>query len=52
MMATAVNINKADLLDLSFLTPEEKAKIEAVIKADQCFDMSVYENWEDNSKLR
>ena len=35
MMATAVNFNKAHLLDLSFLTPEERAKLEAVIKADQ-----------------
>ena len=34
-MATAANYGKTPLLDLSFLTPEEKAKLEAVVKADQ-----------------
>ena len=36
-MATAANLNfhKGPLIDLSFLTPEEKAKLEAVIRADQ-----------------
>lgn len=35
MMATAANFSKAPLIDLSFLTPEERAKIESVVRADQ-----------------
>lgn len=34
-MATAVSLRKNPLLDLGFLTPEERAKLEDVIRADQ-----------------
>ena len=34
-MATAVSLRKHPLLDLSFLTDEERGKLEAVIRADQ-----------------
>ena len=34
-MATAATYRKPPLLDLSFLTAEERAKVETVVRADQ-----------------